>query len=285
MRGERNKENPDPPRPVRWLDLAKHLGVMILLVTIGLAFYVRAFERRLIYYPDRDFAGAPSLPHEDVGFAAIDRTRLHGWFVPYPESDRVLIVSHGNAGNISHRTSMLEFLHVEFEVSILAYDYRGYGKSDGEPSEEGIYSDVRGAYAYVRSRGYSPTSIYLLGQSLGTAVAVDLAAEEPTAGLILEAPFTSVRDVARRLSLGLPVDLLIRAQYDSLSKIGRIHAPVAIVHARQDPVLPYSLGVRLFERANPPKRFFEVKSNLHEGALMGLGVEQTEQLRRFVFSQ
>src|SRR5262249_41066216 len=147
---------------------------------------------RLIFYPARTLADSPHLPFENIYFNSADGTRLHGWLIPSKESGRVFIISHGNAGNIGDRWEMGEFVNRSFQSSVFMYDYRGYGKSEGEPSEAGLYSDLRGALTFIRSRGYGNDAIYLIGQSLGTAVTVDIASKEHVAGIILEAPFPSI---------------------------------------------------------------------------------------------
>jgi hypothetical protein len=253
------------------------------MTAVALVIYVKAFEHRLIFFPDSEMAGTPAGPFEDVFFEAVDGTRLHAWWLPAPNASRVVILSHGNAGNISHRAAEGEFLREELGTNVLMYDYRGYGQSEGSPTEEGTYSDIRGAYNHARSRGFQPESIVLMGQSLGTAVTVDLAANEKVGGVILEAPFTSVAAVARTLWWSLPLRGLITTKYDSLSKIARIQSPIAIVHATGDSVVAYAFGRELFEAANPPKQFFEVRADLHEGAIMGLGVEELRHLKAFLF--
>lgn len=256
--------------------------VLIVLVTIlTLVIAVALFEDRFIYYPTREIVSTPRVVYEDVDFEAADGTRLHGWFIPAPGRS-VLIVSHGNAGNIGHRASMADFLHEELQVSVFLYDYRGYGRSEGTPSEDGTYADIRGAYARMQSLGYGARDIFLLGQSLGTAVSVDLAAELEVGGVILEAPFTSVAGVARSLFY-VPLDWLLGTQYDSLEKIARVRAPIAIVHARDDPIVAFDLGSALFDAAPEPKRFFAVDGEVHEGATMALGLGRLRELKDFVF--
>ena len=254
-----------------------------VLTLLGVTLYVRIFEKRLVYYPSKELVGHPRLPYEDVFFRASDGVRLHGWFMPRQHTGAVVIVSHGNAGNISDRYEMGEYLTQELDVNVLMYDYRGYGMSEGEPSEEGTYSDIRGAYAYIRSRGYPPSMVFVFGQSLGTAIAIDLAAQETVGGIILEAPFTSVRALARHLTFGLPIDYLLTIRYDSLSKTDGIRAPVAVIHSRRDPVIPFALGMDLYQQLPGPKRFFEVQGEIHEGALLALGIERTRELKEFVF--
>ena len=283
------------PRTIyRWLPrssgrqnsgVKKYLAAVIrivLMTVVAIVIYVKLFEHRLIFYPDREMSATPNAPYEDVTLNAADGTQLHAWWLPRPDAKHALIVSHGNAGNISHRTEMGEFLRREFNMNVLTYDYRGYGKSQGSPSEAGTYQDIRAALAYTRQRGFEPHSLFLMGQSLGTAITVDLAAEQAVGGVILEAPFTSVGAVARRLYFSLPLDLLITTKYDSLSKVGRIRAPVAIIHATRDPVIRFEFGRALFEAAREPKTFFQVNADAHEGAMMLLSPDDLGKLRSFL---
>jgi fermentation-respiration switch protein FrsA (DUF1100 family) len=235
----------------------------------------------LIFYPERTLEDKPDLPYEDVRFNAADGTRLHAWFIPFEGSRRAFLVSHGNAGNIGNRAVMGEFIHREFRTSILMYDYRGYGNSEGKPSEEGLYSDIQGAFRYLQSRGFAAASIYLLGQSLGTAVTIDFASHEAVAGIILEAPFPSSRAVIRRFAFSLPIDYLLKDRFNSLSKVANVHSPIAVVHSRGDPVVPYELGQQLFAGIEAPKRFFSVEEAVHEGALMSLRQSDLKEIRSF----
>ncbi len=254
------------------------------MTSVALMVYVKLFEHRLIYFPERELTGSPAGPFEDVFFEAVDGTRLHGWWLPAPDARGALILSHGNAGNIGHRAPVGEFLREEFGINVLMYDYRGYGRSEGSPTEEGTYSDIRGAYAYVRSRGFQPESVVLMGQSLGTAVTVDLAANEKTGAVILEAAFTSVPAMGRTLWWSLPIRGMITTKYDSLSKIARIRSPIAMIHATGDALIPFAMGRELFEAASAPKQFFRVNADVHEGAILGLGLEDLQRLKDFLWA-
>jgi fermentation-respiration switch protein FrsA (DUF1100 family) len=254
-----------------------------LMLAIGLAIYFRLFEGRLIFYPTATHAGIPNVPFEDVQFKAADGTRLHGWLIPSNDRSRIFIISHGNAGNIGDRYELGEYVNQEFRASVLMYDYRGYGKSEGKPSEAGLYSDLEGALTYSKSRGYPRNQTYLIGQSLGTAVTVELASREPVAGVILEAPFTSIRAVARHYMFSIPFDYVLKSRFDSLAKVLKLSAPVAVVHGRRDKVIPFDLGMQLFDAIPGTKKFFPVEAEIHEGALMALGSERTKELREFLF--
>ncbi len=252
-----------------------------LATALLLALYAKFFEHRLIYFPEAGLVATPQSVYEDIFFETDDGVRLHGWLLE-AESPNILIVSHGNGGNIGYRAEMAEFLREELQVNILIYDYRGYGQSEGAPTEAGTYADIQAAYQTARTRGYPPANIYLMGQSLGTGVSVDLATRVTIGGLILEAPFTSVGATLRH-RFRIPIDWLLETRYDSLGKIERIEAPLAVVHARGDPVVAYALGTALFDAAPEPKRLFTLDADLHEGAMMGLGVQRVGELRAFVF--
>jgi fermentation-respiration switch protein FrsA (DUF1100 family) len=257
---------------------------MSLMLAVGLALGVFFFEKKLIFYPARNLPSEPRKLHENVYFPALDGTRLHGWFVPFEGSRRVIIISHGNAGNIGHRVDYIEFVHQEFKENVFAYDYRGYGRSEGSPSEEGTYSDLRGAIRLVESRGFRAPEVYLIGQSLGTAVTAGVAAQQAVGGILLEAPFTNIRELARLHAFSIPVGFLFRTRYDSLAQVAKIDTPIVIVHGRRDPVIPFALGERLFSAISAPKRFFPLDADLHEGALMALAVPDLITIREFLFS-
>ena len=170
----------------------------------------------------------------------------------------------------------------ELRVNVFMYDYRGYGLSEGRPSESGTYADIRAAYDLMLSRGFPRGAIYLMGQSLGTGVTVDLASKVPVGGVILEAPFTSVPAMVRG-RFRIPLDWFLETRYDSLSKIADIGVPVVFVHDRRDPIVPYALGLALFDATPEPKKLFTLDAEIHEGAIMGLGFARIAELREFLF--
>jgi hypothetical protein len=221
-----------------------------------------------VYFPDRGHEGIPAqlgLPAEDIWFVAEDGVRLHGWFVPAPGAAEVtLLWFHGNAGNISHRLDHLRRLRDRLTVHICIVDYRGYGRSEGRPSEAGLYRDARAALAGVRrDPRVRPDRIVYFGQSLGTAVAVELAIHETPLGLVLESPFTSLRAMGRVVYPWLPVNLLVGNQFDSLSRIPQARAPLLILHGDRDEVVPFAQGRQLFEAAAGPKFFHAIRGAGH----------------------
>jgi fermentation-respiration switch protein FrsA (DUF1100 family) len=240
------------------------LGILAAVLLLG----ARLMERALIWHPTRTLEATPAdigLGYEDVTFAAEDGCRLHGWFVPHPAARATVLFFHGNAGNISHRLGSLAQFHA-LRVNVFLVDYRGYGRSGGAISEAGSYRDAAAAYRWLRqSRRIPADRIVLFGRSLGAALAADVAAREPAAGLIVESGFTSTRDMGRALYPWFPVWLLVPSRYDSLAKMQRVGAPVLVLHSRQDDLVPCSHGERLYEAAPGAKTFFAMRGGHNSG--------------------
>lgn len=220
-------------------------------------------ENRLVFFPSPYPAGEwqdHGLPFEDAWFDAPDGVRLHGWYLDHPNARAALLFCHGNAGNITHRAGTVALLQRHAAVSVLVFDYRGYGRSAGRPSEAGILLDARAARDWLARRaGIEPGRVVVFGESIGGAVAVDLAAVDGARGLILENTFTCLPDVAAcHMPPWLPVRWLMRCRLDSLSKIKRYHGPLLQTHGDADTIVPYRFGLQLFDAANQPKRFISL---------------------------
>ncbi len=187
-----------------------------------------------------------------------DGVRLVGWVMTSGDTSRPwMLIFHGNAGNIASdgRPEHYQRLHA-LGLNLVTFDYRGYGESEGAPTEAGVYLDADAAYAFVRdSLGAPPERIIIFGHSLGSAVAVDLASRVPARGLIVEGAFSSGPDVAQRIYWFLPVRLVMRSRFDSEAKISRVAGPKLFLHARRDDVIPFDLGQRLYQRTPDPKAF------------------------------
>lgn len=240
----------------------------VLAVCFVLLAVLMFFEESLIFIPSRYPQGfwniPPGMPIEDAEFEAADGTRLHGWYLPHEHPTAVILFCHGNAGNITNRLQVLQRLHNDVGASVLIFDYRGYGRSQGSPYEEGVLQDTRAARAWLaRQASVDEPDIVLLGRSLGGAVAVDLAARDGARGLILQSTFTSIPDMASYHYSWLPVRALLRTRLDSLSKIGSYHGPLLQSHSLDDTIIPYSSGKQLFDAANEPKRFITLKNADH----------------------
>jgi fermentation-respiration switch protein FrsA (DUF1100 family) len=239
---------------------------VLLFAYLVIILLMMFMENSLLYfptnYPDGDWQ-PPGLQFEDAWFQAVDGTKLHGWFVPHDHPRAVALFAHGNGGNLSHRSDLLRELH-DMGVAALAFDYRGYGRSEGSPNESGILADARAARTWLAKKAGIPESqIVLMGESLGGAVAVLLAGEAPARGLVVESSFSSAPDVASYHYPWLPVKLLMRTQLNAAEAILRYQGPVLIVHGDADTIVPIQFGRKLFEAANEPKRFVTIPGADH----------------------
>lgn len=250
-------------------------GYLLILVLMMLA------EESLIFFPDRKPMATWDLPGvERVYFQAADGTRLHGWFFPCPNASTAVLFACGNGGNISYRAERLAQFCRRHHAAVFAFDYRGYGLSEGQPNEVGVLLDARAARAWLAQRAnMSETDIVLMGESLGGGVMVDLASRDGARGLILERTFTSLPDVGAIHFPFVPVRLLMRSRLDSLGKIANYHGPLLICHGDADEIIPFEMGRRLFEAANEPKRFVAFSGVGHNEPLPE---EWEDEIERFL---
>ncbi len=260
--------NTTAPRTVGRIcyNIAWRAGRIFLIVYLVMLLLMMVFENSLIYfprnYPDDDWA-PQGLAVEDAWFTAADGTKIHGWYVPHAKPWAVVLFCHGNAGNITHRAGVIRELNDRVGASVLALDYRGYGKSEGKPDEPGVLADARAARTWLAQKaGVAENRIVLMGESLGGAVAVDLAADGARA-LILEDTFSSAPDVAAFHYPWAPVRLLMRTRFDSAAKIRSYHGPLYQSHGDRDSIVPLQLAKRLFDAANEPKHFLLVTGADH----------------------
>ncbi len=228
-----------------------------------------ALEHRLAFvplkYPLGDWQPEEIEP-EDAWFTAADGTRLHGWYVAHPQPRNVILFCHGNAGNVTFLASMMDGLVRDYGVSVLAFDYRGYGRSSGRPSEQGLLQDARAARRWLAQKaGIAEQEIVLMGQSLGGAVAIDLAMDGAK-GLILASTFSSFPDVAQS-HLIVPVKSLTTIEFNSIEKIKTYHGPVLISHGDADEVVPFDQGRALYEAAPGPAKFVRLPGDRHNDLL------------------
>jgi uncharacterized protein len=242
------------------------IGYILVLVL------ARIFEARFVFFPDYPgrLAGdwhPRNLAVQDIWLTSADGTKLHAWWIPNEKAKFTFLAFHGNAGNIADRAPIYEFLR-DAPGNVLAVEYRGYGHSEGKPSEAGIYEDARTAYDYVVNvQHIDPKTIISFGQSLGTAVAAHLAAQRRVSAVILEAPFPSASRLAKLIFRFLPgLSLMVGSQFDTQARLKEIHVPIFIVHCREDPVLPFTLGQEVYAASNPPKVFLEINDRCHEEA-------------------
>lgn len=232
---------------------------------VGLLGVLRAkFEDSHLFCPSRYPTGIwdPSvygLPYEDAWFDSEDGTALHGWWIAHPKAKATVVFCHGNTGSIGDRVGLYHQLR-RLKVNVFAFDYRGYGRSAGEPSEPGLCQDVRAALDHVhRARGIPFEDIVLFGHSLGGAVAVDGALHRPVAGLVVQSSFTQTRDMARVLYPDIPLYRVARNRFVSIEKVGRLEGmPKLFIHGTEDGTVPYELGEQLYAAAAEPKAWYPV---------------------------
>ncbi len=259
------------------------LGIAAALMVVVVL--TRLLENRFIFFPPRYPAGfvnpaAYGIPVEEVWIATQDGVRLNAWFLPEPTTPKVLLVFHGNADNIGYTLDRLRSFW-RLGVNVLALDYRGYGKSEGSPDEAGVYRDAEAAYDYlIAVRQFPPQSVYLYGQSLGGAVAIDLAARHACGGLIVESSFTSGRAMARRMFRIPLFEYVPKSRFDSLAKIARVRCPVLVIHGTQDELVPFSMSRQLYAAAPEPKAFLPIEGAGHNNLQEVGGVEYLTALRR-----
>jgi fermentation-respiration switch protein FrsA (DUF1100 family) len=247
------------------------------------------FEEKFIYFPQKYPQGvydqARSIPNlRDCWIRTEDGVTIHAWFAPAESAKATFVISHGNAGNISHRYLILRSLQRR-GFNVLMYDYRGYGRSEGSPTEEGIYKDGLAAYDFALTLPeVKSEQMFLWGTSLGGAVAIEVATHRQPAGLILEATFTSAGDVARIVYPFLPVSFFMHTKLNSLEKIRTLTLPILGIHGALDSIVPVGLGRKLFNAANEPKEFYEIPTADHNDTFFVGGEVYFSRISRFVSS-
>ncbi len=249
-----------------WLRWVWRVARILLIAYLVLLLILMFLENSLIFIPTNyanDNWSPAGIALEDVHFAAADGTKLHGWFAPRESPTAVILYCHGNAGNVTHRIDVIRALHDRVGAAVFVFDYRGYGRSEGKPDEQGVLADARAALAWLAERtGVASQRIVLMGESLGGAVAVDLAVDGARA-LILEHTFSSMPDVAAHHYPWVPVRLLMKTKFDSAAKIGQYHGPLFQSHGDRDSIVPIESGRRLFAAANEPKQFLVLEGGDH----------------------
>ncbi len=261
-----------------------------LLFVLGGRLMLEAIERQLIYFPSRvpQSAPTPSIPGatavEEVWLDTGDGVRVHGLYARGDGSLGELLFFHGNAGSLYDRLDNVALL-LDLGLNVLIMDYRGYGKSEGSPSESALYADGLLAYRHLtETRGADPARLIIFGRSLGSTVAVELAVREPAAAVILESAFTSAGELGR-IHYGFLPAMLFRAlthQFDSLSKVPKLKAPVLYIHGTVDNIVPASMGRRLYDASPEPKEWYEIQGAGHNDTLWLGGREYALRLAEFV---
>ena len=268
------------------MTIFQSIGVMTVLMLLYAVLLVNC-EKKIIFHPAKFPKGywnpvSLGLKAQDISFQSLDGVNLHGWFVPTPGARATLLWFHGNAGNLSHRLDNIKRL-LPLNLNIFIFDYRGYGKSEGEPDENGIYKDSQAAYNMVLElEGVSVNSLFLFGRSLGGICATETALNNPARGLILESTFTSASDMSRKIMPLIPLGWAIRSKLDAINKVNELKLPKLFLHGDRDEVVPFDLGRKLYEGASDPKSFYIIQGAGHNDTYIMGGRDYYNALDRFI---
>lgn len=264
------------------------LNIALILIAAGVvvAVLVRWFEKQIVFFPSRYPEGyweprALGLPVEDIFLTSGD-LQLHGWYVPHPRAAGQILMCHGNAGNVTDRLELLQMLHAHVPANVFIFDYRGFGRSNGSPSENGVYEDAVAAFDWLKNAD-PELPIIVHGHSLGSAVAIDLATKrKAVAGLILESPFTNAKDMARRMFGGLPMHWFASMRWASDEKIATLHLPKLFLHGGKDLTIPLRLGEKLYQSAASPKEFVTIPNGDHNNLYLADSGTYFGSINRFM---
>ena len=257
----------------RVMHLLATVAVIVVLFFVLATGYVAIGQSKYVYFPDNDVVATPTsvgLAFEDLSLKTEDGESIKAWYVPCEAAKNdamTILFCHGNAGDMGDRVGTLQTFH-KLGFNTLAFDYRGFGESSGEPTEDGTYLDAMACWDYlVDKRKDRPENIIVFGRSLGGAVACWLAVHADPAALVLESTFASIPAMAHEMFPFLPVSLFCRFKYDNVSNVADVHCPVMVAHGQKDRTCPYEHGRKIYEAANEPKQFVEIKGDHNDGGL------------------
>jgi fermentation-respiration switch protein FrsA (DUF1100 family) len=274
--------NPAAGKPVKETMTSLVIIPVLGLMLLNALMYFQ--QPGMIFYPTRDLDQTPAdwgLDYEDVTFNTADNVQLHGWYVPSPQSEQVLLFFHGNAGNISHRRESIELFH-RLGLNVFIIDYRGYGNSTGKPDEQGLYQDAAAAWRYLtEEKDFANNQILIFGRSLGGAVAARLASGVQARGLIVESTLSSARDFAKTAFPVLSRLVVTRYGFNTAENIQHVNYPVLVLHSPDDEIMPFQLGEKVFQSAHQPKHFVRMQGGHNDGFLQSQP-EYEQQLSRWL---
>ena len=264
-----------------------NIALIIILTYLIVTAAVYIFQRKLLYHPYL----SPHLSYDDSGkglnhkFEKIkinvnEEISLNGWFHFKDHKKKTILFFHGNAGNLDNRIYKLNWLgHLDINYLIIAW--RGYSSSDGKPTENGLYEDAHSALNFLKSKRVFEKDIVLYGESLGTAVAVEIGQNKNFAGIILEAPFTSMVELGQKYYPIFPVKLLLKDKYESEKKIKNIKIPILVMHGEADKIVPFYMGKKIYELANKPKYYYFSEYDDH---MLEYNKKLLNALKNFIYS-
>ena len=259
-----------------------YISLLLALTTyLVVLAYIYLFQRNLLYHPlDNDYQGDKiNFDYNEIFIQNKEGIKLKAWL---HEKDlinkKTIIFFHGNAGNLNNRNYKLNELS-KLDINFLIIAYRGFSSNRGKPSENGFYEDARSALDFLKTRGVKEKNLILYGESLGTAVAIETAQNKDLAGIILESPFTSMVELAQKYYPFLPVKFLLKDKYETVKKLPNISSPLLVLHGRLDTIVPFAMGVELFEKANKPKFKYFIDNDDH---MMRFDQELLNEIKKFI---
>lgn len=248
-----------------------YIGVVLFIAYCGLGAILYIMQPKFLYSPVREVTYTPGeldLDFENVVFESSDGLRLYGWYIPAEKSKFTVLFCHGNGGNMMHRLDSINIFY-NLGLSCFIFDYRGYGHSQGKPSEEGTYLDVEAAYKWLtKEKNIPPDNIIVFGRSLGGSIAAYLTSKIEVGALIVESTFTSYADIGKKFYPYMPVRWFASFSYRTIDYIRNVHCPVMLIYSRNDEVVPFDFGLELYEAANEPKKFVEIFGSHNDGFLV-----------------
>ena len=262
------------------------LKIFIILIAayLGILGLVYLGQGMMIYFPDYNITGTPDdigLAYKDAVFTTTDNVRITGWYIPATPERGTVLFCHGNAGNISTWLNRIALFN-KMNLSVMVFDYRGYGRSGGSPSENGTYLDAQAAWDYlIDTREKLPARCIIYGHSLGGAIAAETALRNNPAGLVIESSFTSVPEMGARIYPWLPIRLIARYQYATIDKISLIKCPKLIIHSPTDETIPFEYGQALYQKAFEPKTFLQIQGD-HNNGFISSGKTYSNGLKSFL---
>ena len=259
------------------------LILIFLILSIGFLLLVRFLEGNAVFFPGKTINATPAqigLPYEDLYLTTSDGVKINAWLIKSSPTASSVIFAHGNAGTMGERLMKIKSWH-DLGLNVLIFDYRGYGNSQGHPTEKGIYLDAQAAFDYLQKRpDVVPGRIIAHGASLGGVVMIDLAMKRKLAALIVESSFTSAADMAHRIYPMIP-SFLMSIKFDSISKVGKIAVPILFLHSHEDQTVPFRMGQKLYETATGPKSFLLLHGGHNDGASIN-DPQVREGLKKFL---
>jgi len=261
-----------------------YLFILVILLVVSFFLFYKKIENYFVFFPQKNLEFSPedfNLTWQDININTPGGNTIHGWIFKVDSNAPYVLFCHGNAGNISHRLDNIRLL-IEMELNVLIFDYRGYGKSTGKPSEKGFYLDALSAYDYLADKEkIKPENIVIFGRSLGAAAAIDVAIKRNPKSVIIESGFLSTRHMARNMGIFSLLSPFLPTNYNNIKKIVMISTPKLIIHGTKDDIVPFSMGEKLFDAANTPKFFYSIKGAGHNDTYVVGGREYVDIFSNF----